>query len=160
MLVLAVDEPPVSLEHDEDLLFRRVNVSRPVPLAGMQAIDVEPGLLGAGPARNPGRRDPEVAAGHPVVPLHGVDVDDVGRARLGLADLGLTGRDLPCPRMVASARLRPGREDPGDVAAWQVGDLQRDARAVDEDVEPVGPARSVCAQALGGWTMQSPGPIS
>ena len=71
------------------------------------------------------------------------DVEDVRRARLGLAYLRLPGCDLARPGMIAGARIRPRREDPGDVPARQVGDLQRNAHAVDEDVEPVvaGPQR-------------------
>ncbi len=120
----------------------------------------EPCLLGAGVARDPGRRDPEVATGNPVLPLDVVRVEDVGRPRLGLADLGLARRDLARPGMVAGSRIRPCREDPGDVPAWQVGDLQRDAHPVDEDVEPVVAGAQRVRPALGGWTMQSPGPIS
>src|SRR6266511_1237939 len=137
VLVLAEQAPALPLEYDEELLLGRVAVVEAVPLPRVDDVQVEPGQLRAGVARDVGRADSEVAAGHPVLELEVRDVDDVRGPRLRLAELGLARGDLARQRVVARARLGPGREDPGDVRARQVGDLQRDAHAVDEDVEPV-----------------------
>src|SRR4029079_498930 len=102
-----------AVEHDEELLLRGMDVLRPVALTRLDPVDVQPGLGRSGVAGQPRAGDSEVAAGAPVLPLDLFGVHDVGRPRLGLADLRLPGRDLARPGVVAGSRVRPRGEDPG-----------------------------------------------
>jgi hypothetical protein len=120
-------EDALAVQHDEDLLLRRVAVRRRAAAVRVEPDPVQTSAHGAG-------LSPELLGHTPVFVLGAFDVDDVRRPRRRLRQLGLARSRLALPR------VRPRREverdaHPHDLRPREVRRRRVGALAEGEDVQ-------------------------